>query len=190
MPIPDLVLAYQTKTDEELLQLGGCPEQLTPEARAALGSELAKHRIDRRTHRNAHEENGQSKHSQQRGSTTPLLRESPSVGEFLRRFSAFFTATSGISSSSRPQLSWRVTLQSLWVATRDRRLQATFPAALNFLGHQTETLEIWFASFVGYFVSWVAFCFSFGAARFITVWPCATCPHLGQLQSWSSGVPQ
>jgi hypothetical protein len=84
MPIPDLVLAYQTKTDEELLQLGGCPEQLTPEARAALGSELARHRIDRRTHRNAHEENGQSKHSQQRGSTTPLLSESPSVGEFLR----------------------------------------------------------------------------------------------------------
>jgi len=66
MPIPDLVLAYQTKADEELLQLAGCPEQLTPEARAALGSELAKRRIDSRAHLDAHEENGQSKHSQQK----------------------------------------------------------------------------------------------------------------------------
>ena len=31
MAIHDLTAAYQTKTDEELLQLAGNPEQLTPE---------------------------------------------------------------------------------------------------------------------------------------------------------------
>jgi hypothetical protein len=39
MAIQDLFVAYQTKTDEELLQLVGSPEQLTPEACAALKGE-------------------------------------------------------------------------------------------------------------------------------------------------------
>jgi hypothetical protein len=42
MAIHDLAVAYQTKTDEELLHLADSPEQLTPEAQSALKSELAK----------------------------------------------------------------------------------------------------------------------------------------------------
>src|SRR5206468_10529887 len=37
------------------------------------------------------------------------------------------------------------------------------PRGVEMLGHKTEILEMWFANFAGYFVSWMAFCFSFGA---------------------------
>ena len=40
MDIHDLVQAYRSKTDEELLQLAADPEQLTPEAQSALTGEL------------------------------------------------------------------------------------------------------------------------------------------------------
>ena len=46
MQIQDLAKSYQTKTDEELLQLAASSEQLTPEAHSALTSELARRRID------------------------------------------------------------------------------------------------------------------------------------------------
>ena len=46
MQIQDLTKSYQTKTDEELLQLAANPEQLTPEAHSVLTSELARRRID------------------------------------------------------------------------------------------------------------------------------------------------
>jgi hypothetical protein len=46
MQIQDLTKSYQTKTDEELLQLAADAEQLTPEAHSVLTSELARRRID------------------------------------------------------------------------------------------------------------------------------------------------
>lgn len=41
---------YRNKTDKELLRLALTPEELTPEANAALKSELARRRIDSETH--------------------------------------------------------------------------------------------------------------------------------------------
>lgn len=43
--IQDLAGEYRSKTDEELLRLALAPEQLTPEANAALNDELARRRI-------------------------------------------------------------------------------------------------------------------------------------------------
>jgi hypothetical protein len=37
------------------------------------------------------------------------------------------------------------------------------PRGIAILGHQTELFEIWLANTAGYFVSWMASCFSFGA---------------------------
>jgi hypothetical protein len=42
-------------------------------------------------------------------------------------------------------------------------LHAAFPEGFEFLGHETEILEIWFVNFVEFLVSWMAFSFSFGA---------------------------
>ncbi|PYX84215.1 MAG: hypothetical protein DMG70_06765 [Acidobacteria bacterium] len=46
MHIEHLAKAYETKTDEELLQLASQANELTPEAYAALRSELARPRIN------------------------------------------------------------------------------------------------------------------------------------------------
>jgi hypothetical protein len=45
MQIQDFVKAYEVKSDEELMQLAAAREQLTPEARLALQSELSRRQI-------------------------------------------------------------------------------------------------------------------------------------------------
>jgi hypothetical protein len=159
----ELARAYRTKTDEELLQLVASPEQLTPEAHAALKSELAKRRIDSTEHLNAQEENSQTKLSQQTSSGTQLPRESQSVGEFvgevLRVYHSHFWLFVKLIAP---------TVVVGYIAIRMGRNEAQeiarhLPRGLELLGHQAEMLEIWLANFVGFFVSWMAFCFSFGA---------------------------
>ena len=51
--VQELGEEYRNKTDKELLRLALTPEELTPEANAALKSELARRRIDSRTHLDA-----------------------------------------------------------------------------------------------------------------------------------------
>jgi hypothetical protein len=163
MQIQDLARAYQTKTDEELLQLVGDPEQLTPEAHAALKSELAQRRIDGAAHLNVQEETGQSKLGQQRTSWTPLLRESQSVGEFvaevLRVYHGHFWLFVKLIAPA-------VVVGYIAIVmgrNEGREIARHLPRGFEILGHETEILEIWFANFVGFLVSWMVFSFSFGA---------------------------
>jgi hypothetical protein len=163
MPIHDLTVAYQTKTDEELLQLAGNPEQLTPEAHAALKSELAKRRIDSTAHLNVQEANDQSKLGQHGVSGTLLLRESESVGEFvsevLRVYHAHFWLFVRLIAPAVVVGYFAVVMGRNEGGEIARRL----PRGFGFAGHRTEILEIWFANFIGFLVSWMAFSFSFGA---------------------------
>ncbi|MGA7633522.1 MAG: hypothetical protein WCB11_22400 [Terriglobales bacterium] len=163
MPIHDLAVAYQTKTDEELLQLVGSPEQLTPEAQAALKSELAKRRIDSAAQLNTDEENDQTKLSQPSTSGTQLLRESQSVGEFveevLRVYHGHFWLFVKLIAPAVIVAYVAVVMSRNEGDEIARRL----PRGFGFAGHITEILEIWFTYFVGYLVTWMAFCFSFGA---------------------------
>jgi hypothetical protein len=50
MNVQELGQEYRNKTDKELLRLSLTPEDLTPEANVALTSELARRRIDSKTH--------------------------------------------------------------------------------------------------------------------------------------------
>ena len=50
MNVQELGEEYRNKTDKELLRLALTPEDLTPEANVALTSELARRRIDSKTH--------------------------------------------------------------------------------------------------------------------------------------------
>ena len=50
MNVQELGEEYRNKTDKELLRLALTPEDLTPEANVALKSELARRRIDSKTH--------------------------------------------------------------------------------------------------------------------------------------------
>jgi hypothetical protein len=175
MPIHDLTIAYQTKTDEELLQLAGNPEQLTPEAHAALKSELAKRRIDSAEHLNVQEENDQSELGQRRIRETIPLRESESVGNFvsevLRVYHGHFWLFVRLIAPAVVVGYFAVVMGRNEGGEIARRL----PRGFGFAGHITEILEIWFANFIGFLVSWMAFSFSFGAI----------CSAIGQL---SAGV--
>jgi hypothetical protein len=161
MQIQELAKAYQTKTDEELLQLVGSSAQLTPEAHTALKNELAKRRIDSRAHLNGQEENGQVKLIPQRSSGTPLLRESQSVGEFVgevfRVYHGHFWLFVKLIAPSVV-----VGYIAILMGHNEGQEIARRLPGLELLGHRTEILEIWFANFIGVFVSWMAFCFSFG----------------------------
>ena len=53
MNVQELGEEYRNKTDKELLRLALTPEELTQEANAALKNELARRRIDGRTHLDA-----------------------------------------------------------------------------------------------------------------------------------------
>jgi hypothetical protein len=173
MPIHDLAVAYQTKTDEELLQLVGSPEQLTPEAYAALRGELAKRRIDSAADLNAEEENGQTKLSQPRTNGTQLLRESQSVGEFVEEVLRFYQGHFWLFVKLIAPAVIVGYVAVVMGRNEGKEIARHFPRGLELLGHQTEILEIWFANFVGFFVSWMAFCFSFGAI----------CSAVGQIAS-------
>jgi hypothetical protein len=163
MPIHDLTVAYQTKTDEELLQLAGNPEQLTPEAHAALKSELARRRIDSTAHLNVQEENDRSELGQQRISETIPLSESESVGNFvsevLRVYHGHFWLFVRLIAPAVVVGYFAVVMGRNEGGEIARRL----PRGFGFAGHRTEILEIWFANFIGFLVSWMAFSFSFGA---------------------------
>ena len=163
MPIHDLAVAYQTKTDEELLQLVGSPEQLTPEAYVALRGELAKRQIGSAAHLNAEEENGQKKFSQPRTSGTQLLPESQSVGEFVTEVLRFYQGHFWLFVKLIAPAVIVGYVAVVMGRNEGQEIARRLPRGLELLGHQTEILEIWFANFVGYFVSWMAFCFSFGA---------------------------
>jgi hypothetical protein len=156
MQIQDLARAYRTKTDEELLQLVGDPEQLTPEAHAALKSELAQRRIDGAAYLNVQEETGQSELGQQRTSWTPLLRESQSVGEFVAEV---FRVYHGHFWLFVKLIAPTVVVGYIAIVmgrNEGREIARHLPRGFEILGHETEILEIWFANFVGFLVSWMA----------------------------------
>jgi hypothetical protein len=163
MAIQDLFVAYQTKTDEELLQLVGSPEQLTPEAYAALKGELAKRRIDSAAHLNAEEEDGQTKLSEPRTSGTQLLRESQSVGEFVGEVLSFYHDHFWLFVKLIAPAVIVGYVAVVMGRNEGQEIARHLPHGLELLGHHTEILEIWFANFIGYFVSWIAFSLSFGA---------------------------
>lgn len=163
MSLYDLAIAYQTKTDEELLQLVGSPEQLTPEAYAALKGELAKRRIDSTAPLNAEEENGQTKLSQLRTSGTQPFRESQSVGEFVAEVLRFYHRHFWLFVKLIAPAVIVGYVAVVMGRNEGQEIARHLPRGFELLGHQTEILEIWFANFVGFFVSWMVFCFSFGA---------------------------
>src|SRR5271169_828713 len=83
MHIHDLVQAYQSKTDEELLQLAEDSEQLTPEAHSALTGELAKRRIDRSPDPNVQKEIDPESLRQPGTGGTLCRSDSHAVGGFI-----------------------------------------------------------------------------------------------------------
>ena len=105
MQINDLTRAYETKTDEELLQLAEDSEQLTPEAHSALKNELAKRRIEGAVRSVVEERNDQNKTNPRETSETVLSPNSVSTNEFIAEvFRLYHGHTSGFLSGLSHQL--------------------------------------------------------------------------------------
>jgi len=163
MQIHDLAKEYTTKTDEELLRLAMDSEHLTPEAHAALTGELAKRRIDFRTHLNARDESDRGR-MEQLGTRGMVSRANfHAVGEFI---AYVFRVYHGHFWLFIKLIIPAVLLGYIAVMmgrNEVREIVQHLPRGAGLSGHPGEMLEIWFASGAGYLVSWMAFCFSFGA---------------------------
>jgi hypothetical protein len=163
MQIQDLARAYETKTDEELMQLAMESEQLTLEAHSALTTELARRRIGGAEHLKV-QERGDQGGIERQGSLGQLPRpESRAVGEFIADVFRIY--------HGQLWLFVKLTGPAVVVGylaltlgrNEGREIARHLPRGVATLGHQTELFEIRLANTAGYFVSWMASCFSFGA---------------------------
>jgi hypothetical protein len=160
MHIHDVVQAYQSKTDEELLQLAGDSGQLTPEAHSALTSELAKRRINRTAVLNVQNEIDSDSLRQPRTSVTLSRPDSHSVGDFIAEVvrvyhSHFWLFVRLIAPAV--VLGYIAILMS---RNEVREIGRHLPRGV---GLTIEILKMWMVTLAGYLVSWMAFSFSFGA---------------------------
>jgi hypothetical protein len=146
MRIPDLVKLYETKTDEELVQLAADSTHLIPEAHAVLAVELGKRRLS------------VTADSNPQGRIEPPTRLSfrpPQVGEFVAEV---FRVYHGEFWLFVKLVAPAVVVG--YIAILQGRQEAREAAHLA----QGSSLSLaLFAPFVGYFVSWTAFSVSFGA---------------------------
>jgi hypothetical protein len=176
MHIHDLAKAYETKTDEELQRLATDPDQLTPEAQAALRSELAKRRIDG-VERLTAEPSNPSRIEQPSNLEAPLAHGSHEVGEFVAEVFRVY--------HDQLWLFIKLTVPGVVIGyiavimsrNEGREIARQLPRGIESLGHTTKILQIWLVTFSGYIVSWIAFSISFAAI----------CSAVGQVAA--GGVP-
>lgn len=159
MHIEYLAKAYEAKTDEELLQLAGEANDLTPDAFTALRSEMARRRID-------------APDLVPDASKAGAIRQSPgafpgveatSVAEFVaeaigvyhRRFWLFLMLVAPAAA-----IGWFAIVTGRHESTEIAR---HIPRGIEGNRHFIEIVEIGLANLAGLFGSWIAFSFSFAA---------------------------
>ncbi|MFZ0997191.1 MAG: hypothetical protein WAO17_03240, partial [Candidatus Sulfotelmatobacter sp.] len=164
MQIHDLAKSYQTKTDEELLQLAASPEQLTPEAHSVLTSELASRRIDLAEGLEAHADEVEK--ARTRGLPHPSVPSGVSefVEEVLRVYGSQFWFF--IKLVAPAVVVGYIAVRMGLNEGREIARQLLRVPVSEIVRHRTEFIEIWLANSAGYLVSWMAFSFSFGAICF------------------------
>ncbi len=163
MRIQDLARAYETKTDEELLELATESEQLTHEAHSALTTELAKRRIDSAEHLRIQERSDQDG-LERLGSQTHLSRpEAYVVGRFVAEVLRVYHDQLWLFVKLTGPAVVVGCLALMLGRNEGREIAGRLPRGVAILERRTELFEIWLANTAGYFVSWMASCFSFGA---------------------------
>jgi hypothetical protein len=162
MQIQDLARAYQTKTDEELLELATESEQLTPEAHSALTTELARRRIDSWTLK-VQERSDQGSIDPLRSRAHQSRPEAHAVGEFIAEVLRVYQGELWLFAKLTGTAVVVGYLALMLGRNEGREIARHLPRGVALLGHRTELFEIWLANTAGYFVSWMASCFSFGA---------------------------
>jgi hypothetical protein len=164
----DLLKVYHGKSDDELLHLAAAPDQLTDEARVVLQGELSRRNINVRQDTPEDCESFASDAPRiELGRIVPTNRfaeqhrqsVSDFISEVLRTYRAHFW------------LFFKITAPAVMVSTvaiitarnEGREIARHLPRGADLLIHWTEYIEIWLANSSGWFVSWMAFSFAFGA---------------------------
>ena len=164
MQIQDLAKSYQTKTDEELLQLAASSEQLTPEAHSALTSELARRRIDQTKGLEAHADEVEKVRTRGLSPQSHPGGVSEFVEEVLRVYGGQFWFF--IKLVAPAVVVGYIAVRMGLNEGREIARQLLRVPVSEILRHRTDFIEIWLANSAGYLVSWMAFSFSFGAICF------------------------
>src|SRR5579872_409044 len=163
MQIEDFVKAYQAKSDEEVIQLANAPGQLTSDAWGALQGELSRRRISVAEDPGASQSNGMEYDSGETVAGGLQEVKWQSVGDFvaevLRTYHSHFWLYLQITAPA-------VIISTLAIITarnEAREISRHLPRGVELLTHRTEILEIGLINYSAWFVSWIAFCFVFGA---------------------------
>ena len=163
MQIEDFVKAYQAKSDEEVIQLANAPGQLTSDAWGALQGELSRRRISVAEDPGASQSNGMEYDSGETVAGGLQEVKWQSVGDFvtevLRTYHSHFWLYFQITAPA-------VIISTLAIITarnEAREISRHLPRGVELLTHRTEILEIGLINYSAWFVSWIAFCFVFGA---------------------------
>jgi hypothetical protein len=173
MHIYDLAKAYQAKTDGELLQLAVDSEHLTAEAHAALAGELAKRRIDIAKRSNVQDESDRGGFEQRTTRAMSSLPDSHAVGEFVAQVLRIYHGHFWLFIKLIAPAVVVGYVAVIMGRNEGREIARHLPRGIEILEHKTEVYEIWAANTAGYLVSWMAFCFSFGAI----------CSAVGQIEA-------
>jgi len=165
MQIQDLVKAYEAKSDEELMQLATAREQLTPEARLALQSELSRRQISIAERSEASQNEG-TWHDSGRVGVSERFQQGKRQGigdfvaEVLRAYHSHFWLFFKITGPA-------VIVSTIAIITARnevREIARHLPRGLELLAHRTEMFEMWLVNFSSWLISWMAFSFAFGAS--------------------------
>jgi len=171
MHMQDFVKLYETKTNEELIRLAADSAQLTPEAHTALAGELARRRLDITEGLDLELDNGQNKVEQ------PKIRTSPSVQPLDVR--EFVTEVLGVYHGE------------FWLFVKLVAPAVVIGCVSVLTGRQegreiarhlrpTDLLGAAFVNLAAYFISWMAFSFSFAAI----------CPVVRQIEAGAAPLVQ
>jgi len=163
MDIHDLVQAYESKTDEELLQLAADREQLTPEAHSALTSELEKRRLDGAARSNHLKDVGHALTLQPQAGKTLLHRDSHSTGDFIAEVIRVYHGHFWLFAKLVFPAVVLGYIAIFMGRSEIREIGRHLPKGFEFRSYQTEVIELWLTTLTSYLVSWMVFCFSFGA---------------------------
>jgi hypothetical protein len=165
MQIQDLARAYGEKTDDELLYWAQDPQQLTSEAQLALASELSRRRLKSPANSNFSKEDERQAILEpellRNGASAPYTPESP--GNFVREVVSVYHRHFWFFARLIAPAVIAGYLAVMSGRHESREIARHLPRGIEMLTHKKEIFEMWLANVAGYLVSWLAFCFSFGA---------------------------
>jgi hypothetical protein len=156
MDFQSLATLYRTKTADELLYLAAQRSELTSDAYAALSAELATRRIE-------FDANCDAPAASSTDSRTDIPSVHVKTGEFIEEVLRFYNQNRWTFMKLVFPAIVVGTIAVIWGRHESREISQHLYREGGILRHPIGIVEIGLATWGSYLVSWIAFCFSFGA---------------------------